>query len=113
MVTKFQILCVAVSCKNVLKFIPRNGNSNLPKHQFTRLHANNNGSNNILNFVSARNVVSPENLKNDLTDSCVGFIVRDIRPMYATKRLGLAHLLSIFSLVGLKFGYLTLAQCSE
>lgn len=101
-------------CKNVLKYLRRNGNSNLSRHKCFKLHVNNPNTNSMLNFVSgAKKVTMPENMKLSLNDSCVAFIVRDIRPMYALQGSGLADLLSIFTLIGLKFGFLAPEHCSD
>lgn len=104
-------VCCGV-CKNVLKFLRRNGNSNLSKHKCTKLKkADQTGLKYF--FTAPKNLSLTEQQKKGLEHACVSFIVNDIRPMHALQGFGLAQLLSLFTMLGMKYGILSPDQCVQ
>lgn len=102
-------------CKAILTYAPKNGTSNLYKHKCVNksLQTENKP---ISDFFKASNDIKSkltQGIKQDMQRGAVAFTVLDMRPMHALFGHGLATLLSIFTCIGFKYGYLTPELCAE
>lgn len=108
-------------CKNVYPHNHRNGSSNLSKHKCVKNVQSNTAVAGSSQSTIPEYCIAPtnlkqkfsEHLKKDLNKSCASFVVLDMRPMYAMAGNGLAKLLSTFTYIGLKYGFLSPETCSE
>lgn len=72
-----------------------------------------NSSETLENFLVMPKAKITEQDKKLVKKSCLKFIIKDIRPMYAVEGDGLTELLSTFTSVGKNYGTLSASQISE